>query len=330
MTQRGDLTRKWSRRGAHVFKGSGWKRRSLSSIGVSKTALGTAAGRALESRRHEKDRLFIDHFAMELLPLKYRAVVHLLELPILGAALLALRERQIPGIMGNLICRTRFIDDTVRDGLGRGCEQVAILGAGLDSRAYRIPGADRVRVFELDRPATQAWKRERLARLGHEPPLHVTFVPVNFEQQDLRELMVEAGFREGARTLVVWEGVTQYIGASAVDATFRDLRGAVALGSRIVFTYIHRGLIDDTAANERTKRLLAELERQGEPWVFGIYPAEISEYLAARGFHLLEDVGAADYRARYLTPIGRVMDVFEGERVAVAEIADSGEAKGGR
>lgn len=294
---------------------------------VSKTALGTAAGRAIESRRREGDRLFVDRFAMGFLPFKYRFIVHLLELPILGAALLAMRERQVPGIMGNLICRTRFIDDTLRDGLEAGCEQVAILGAGLDSRAYRIPGADRIRVFEFDRPATQAWKRNQLARMGHEPLSHVTFVPVDFERQDLGALMVEAGFRGGARTLVVWEGVTQYVEASAVDATFRNLRRAVAPGSRIVFTYIHRGLIDDSVAMEGMEKLLREVDRQGEPWVFGIHPVELSQYLATRGFNLLEDVGAADYRARYLTPTGRVMDVFEGERVAVAEAAGSDEAR---
>lgn len=294
---------------------------------VSKTALGSAAGRAIESRRRENDRLFVDRFAMRFLPLKYRAIVHLLELPVLGTALLAFRERQIPGIMGNLICRTRFIDDTFRDGLGGDCEQVAILGAGFDSRAYRIPGADRARVFEFDHPATQSWKRDRLDRMGFGPPSHVTFVPVDFERQDLGELMVGAGFRGGAYTLVVWEGVTQYIEASAVDATLEHLRCAIAPGSRVVFTYIHRGLIDGSAEIEGTHKLLAELKRQGEPWVFGIHPAELSRYLAGRGFRLLEDVGAAEYRARYLAPIGRVMDVFDGERVAVAETISSGEAR---
>jgi methyltransferase (TIGR00027 family) len=287
---------------------------------VSQTALGTAAGRALESRRPDGDRLFFDPFAMALLPPTYRAIVHLLGLPVLGRVLLALRERQIPGIMGNLLCRTRFIDDAFRDALAGGCEQVVILGAGLDSRAYRIPGADRIRVFELDHPATQAWKREQIARRRDVAPSHVTFVPVDFERQDLSDVLVGAGFRNDANTLVIWEGVTQYLAADAVDATFRHLSRLAAHGSRIVFTYVRGGVIDGSTKLDGTEKLLAEVKRRGEPFVFGIDPGELPQYLATRGLELIEDVGAEDYRIRYLKPTGRVMDLFEGERIAVAAV----------
>jgi methyltransferase (TIGR00027 family) len=257
---------------------------------------------------------------MGFLPLKHRVIVRLLQVPVLGAALLAKRERQIPGIMGNLLCRTRFIDDTFRDAVAEGFEQVAILGAGFDSRAYRIPGTSRIRVFEVDHPATQAWKRDRIERMHNELASHVTFVPIDFERQELGEVMAAAGFRTGARTFFIWEGVTQYIAAEAVDSTLRYVSHAAAPGSRIVFTYIHRGLIDGSATMQGAQKLLSELERQGEPWIFGIDPAELPGYLAARGLKLVEDVGAADYRKRYLDPIGRGMDIFEGERVAVAEV----------
>jgi len=287
---------------------------------VSRTACGTAVGRAIESYRAEKDRLFEDCFAMGFLPVKYRAIVRLLQVPVLGAALLAMRERQVPGIMGNLLCRTRFIDDTFRDTVARGFEQVVILGAGFDSRAYRIPGTSRIRVFEVDHPATQDLKRERIERMHNELASHVTFVPIDFERQELGEVIAAAGFRTGAKTFFIWEGVTQYIAAEAVDSTFRYVSHAGALGSRIVFTYIHRGLIDGSVRMEGAQKLISELERQGEPWGFGIDPAELSQYLAARGLKLVEDVGARDYRTRYLDPIGRAMDIFEGERVAVAEV----------
>jgi len=287
---------------------------------VSRTALGTAAGRAIESRRPANDRLFFDPFAIGFLPPLYRAMVGLLGLPVLGPALLALRERQIPGVMGNLVCRTRFIDDTLREALAGGCEQVAILGAGFDLRAYRIPGADRVRVFEVDHPATQAWKRERIERMEHRPVSHVTFVPVDFERQGLGETLAEAGFGSGANTLVVWEGVTQYIAARAVDATLSDIRSAIAPGSRIVFTYVHSGLIDGSLPMEGIEKLMAEITRHAEPWIFGIHPGELAHYLAARGLELVADVGATDYRARYLEPARREMALFEGERIAIAQV----------
>ncbi|HIJ64815.1 MAG TPA: class I SAM-dependent methyltransferase [Candidatus Hydrogenedentes bacterium] len=287
---------------------------------VSRTALGTAAGRAIESYRPEKDRLFEDRFAMAFLPLAYRAIVRLMRVPVLGAALLAKRERQFPGITGNLLCRTRFIDDAFREAVARGFQQAAILGAGFDSRAYRIPGADRIPVFEIDHPSTQVWKRARLERMHGELPAHVTFVPIDFERQELGEEMAAAGFQTGAKTFVIWEGVTQYIPAEAVDATFRYISRVVAPGSRIVFTYIHRGLIDGSVRMEGAQKLLSALKRLGEPWVFGIDPADLSHYLAARGLMLVEDVGAVDYQARYLDPTGRTMRLFEGERVALAEV----------
>jgi len=287
---------------------------------VSRTALGTAMGRALESARSGGDRLFEDAVAMTLLPARHRALVRLLRVPLLGRALLAMRERRIPGIMGNLLCRTRAIDDRLRTALARGCEQVLILGAGFDSRAFRIVDKEAVAVFEVDHPATQDWKRERSRTDASTLRSRVNLVPVNFETDDLGEALAAAGFRTDVETLVLWEGVTQYLEEAAVDATLRWISSSTAPGSEIVFTDILRGLVDGTSRDETTARFLAELEAQGEPWVFGIEPAELASFLADRGLELIEDIGAADYRSRYLNPTGRRMALSEGERIAVAEV----------
>lgn len=303
---------------------------------VSRTALGVTAIRAVETCRPERDRLFEDPFAMGFLPPAYRAAVRLLHVPLhgaallgphippLGAVLLSLRERHTPGIAGEVACRTRFIDDTLREAAAKGFEQVVILGAGLDSRAYRIAGMDRIPVFEVDHPVTQAWKRKRLQRMSHGGPSHVAFVPIDFERQGLGHVMEEAGFRTGVKSFFIWEGVTQYLGAKTVDSTFHYMSRAGAPGSRVVFTYIHRGLIDDSVPIKDAKKLRVWFKGQREPWVFGIDPAELAPYLAARSFRLIDDVGAADYRRRYLDPMGRRMHLFEGERVAVAETGEAG------
>ena len=272
-------------------------------------------GRALETYQHGESRLVDDPFAMRFLPPVHRFLVHLLRTPVLGPALLTKRERQVPGVMGNLLCRTRFIDETLREAQRAGIRQVAILGAGLDSRAYRLRD-DAVHVFEVDHPATQAWKRSRAMRscqVGQ-----VTFVSLDFETRKLPEAMSSSGFQTGAVCIFIWEGVTQYIHAEAVDRTFAYLADASAADSLLVFTYIHKGVLDGSLQLPGAKGFLAELESQGEPWVFGIDPAELSGFLAERGFTLLEDVGADEYRARFLQPLGRKMDLFEGERVAVA------------
>lgn len=285
---------------------------------ASRTALGTAAGRAIESHRAQSERLFEDRLAHGLLPTFLKVMVKLLTLPGIGPTLLAQRERQFPGIMGNLLCRTRFIDDTLRDALREGLDQVVILGAGLDTRAYRIPGIDEARVFEVDHPATQAWKCRRLERVLGELPSHVAFVPIDFDRQRLVEVMKDADFRADARTFFVWEGVTQYISPGAVDATLRYVSRSTRSGISIVFTYIDRRVVEGSLCSEVGGELMRSLERQGEPWIFGIVPAELEQYLAERNLELVENVGALEYRRRYLDPVGRKMNLFEGELIAVA------------
>jgi len=288
---------------------------------ASKSGLAVAAVRAIESYRPEKERLFEDRFARRFLPPVWRGIIELLRLPGLGSAVLAMRERQFPGVMGNLFCRTRFIDDALRDALGKGLDQVVILGAGFDSRAYRIPGMEQTSVFEVDHPAPQAEKQARLKRMLGTLPSHVTFVPIDFDRQQLEDVMAAAAFRTGARTFFIWEGVTQYITAEAVDATFRYVSRAAATGSEIVFTYIRRGIVDGSARSAADQKLVSVLQRVGMPWVFGLDPTELAQYLAERGLKLIKDVGASDYQARYLDPIGRKMNVFEGERIALAHTA---------
>jgi len=288
---------------------------------ASKSGLAAAAVRAIESYRPRKERLFDDRFACRFLPPVWRGIIELLRLPGLGSAVLAMRERQFPGVMGNLFCRTRFIDDALRDALGKGLDQVVILGAGFDSRAYRIPGIEQTSVFEVDHPAPQAQKQARLKRMLGMLPSHVTFVPIDFDRQELEEAMAAAAFRTGARTFFIWEGVTQYITAEAVDATFRYVSRSAVTGSEIVFTYIRRGIVDGSARSAADQRLVSAVQRVGMPWVFGLDPTELAQYLAERGLKLIKDVGASDYQARYLDPIGRKMNVFEGERIALAHTA---------
>jgi len=249
-----------------------------------------------------------------------RAIVRLLTLPGLGAWLLAKRDRRLPGIMGNLLCRTRYIDDATEDAIRDGADQVVILGAGFDSRPYRIPGMAQCRVFEVDHPTTQAWKRKRLSQILGALPPHVTFVPVDFNRQTLDAELDRAGLRPAASTFFIWEGVTQYITANAVDATFRFVSEAAAPGSRIVFTYIRRGVIDGTIRMDGREEILSETQRRGEPWEFGIVSEELASYLATRRLTLVEDAGAAEYRCRYLEPSGRKMTLFEGERTVLAVI----------
>jgi methyltransferase (TIGR00027 family) len=287
---------------------------------ASRTAEFMALFRAIESSGPADTRLFEDHFAHGFLTPVLAFVARFSTLPAIGAVIPWLIDRWWPGPRGAGIVRTRFIDDALRDALRDGCEQVVILGAGFDSRAYRIPGVERARVFEVDHPATQRIKREQMQRMLGTLPAHVIFVPVDFNQQRLQDVMAAAGLPAAARMFFIWEGVTNYLTADAVDTTFRYVSSAAGRGGRIVFTYIHRGILDGSAHFAGAQESIVTVRRAGEPFTFGFDPAELPAYLAARGFTLLEDVSAPDYRERYLRPLGRDMPVSEFYRAAVAQV----------
>jgi len=285
-----------------------------------------ALWRARESSRPAASRLFEDTLAPAFLGWRFRWALHLSRLPALGAIIpWSLVDGHWTGSRGTVVVRTRYIDDVLASALRSGLEQVVILGAGFDSRAYRIRGIERIRVFEVDHPMTQAEKKKMVARrLGTLPP-HVTFVPIDFSTHALDTVMPGSGFRAAARTFFVCEGVTHYLSEPGVDAVFRYVSRSAAAGSQMVFTYIHRTILDGTVTFTGANKTLDTVRRGGEPYTFGFDPAELPQYLAARGLILIEDVVARTFRDRYLQPLGRGHEpLSEFQRASLVEIAGQG------
>ncbi len=289
---------------------------------VSRTAIVVAVWRARESQRSAASRLFEDDLAQDFLGRRFRLALRVSRWPLVGSIVpWSLIDGHWTGSRGTVAVRTRYIDDALTAALQSGVEQVVILGAGFDSRAYRIPGIDRTRVFEVDHPATQAEKKQVVARrLGSLPP-HVEFVPIDFSTHTLDGAMPPAGFRTTARTFFICEGVTHYLSAPDVDTLFRYVARSAAAGSEMVFTYIHRAILNGAATFAGADRTLTIVRQSGEPYTFGFDPAELPAYLAARDLRLIEDLGAAEYRARYLAPRGRGHEpLSEFQRAALARI----------
>jgi methyltransferase (TIGR00027 family) len=288
---------------------------------ASKTAEYMALFRALESfRRPAGARLFEDPFAVGFLRPSLRSVVRLSRLPFGNSPVAWFIDWRWPGARASGIARTRLIDDALTDALRRGFGQVVILGAGFDCRAYRVRDIERTRVFEVDLPATLAAKKDLLKRMLNGLPAHVAFVEIDFNRQTLDEVMEAAGFDRRARTFFIWEGVTNYLTEEAVDATLRYLARAGAPGSRILFTYIHPGVLQNPAGFAGAQKSVSVVERAGERWTFGIDPADLPSYLADRGFELIEDIASLEYRARYLKPSRLRMRGYEFYRAALAQI----------
>ena len=274
--------------------------------------------RAVETARGESDRLFEDRYASRFLPAPLNLVAELARVPGIGRAVTWVLDTGWPRTRSSGVVRTRFIDDAVSDGLRAGAGQLLLLGAGFDSRPYRLAAANGVAIFEVDHPATQAAKRDRLSRMQSAPAERVHFVPVDFERTDLAAALRAAGFATDLPAVVVWEGVVSYLTAAAVDQNFALLQRLTTVGSRLIFTYVDKGALDGSVEFREAARWKQWERFSGEPFTFGFDPAELAGYLARYGFILANDHSTAEIAARLCTN-GRHELGSELYRVAVAE-----------
>jgi methyltransferase (TIGR00027 family) len=286
---------------------------------ASRTAEQNALFRALESALPARRRLFEDCLARAFLTWPLTLVARLAGVPGLREFVPRYIDNRWPGVRSSVVARTRLIDDAIADSFGEHIEQLVILGAGFDSRAYRLQCLRGITVFEVDHPDTQTTKRKALERALSIPPTHVRFVALDFNQHDLASVMAAAGYRESARTFILWEGVTNYLTEAAVDTTLRWCSRA-SPGSLLLFTYVHRDVLTRPSAFDGTKNLFASLERAGEKLTFGTEPSQLPEFLAERGLSLESDLGAAEYRQRYFGDAARKMRGHEFYRVALARV----------
>lgn len=294
---------------------------------ASRTAEQNALFRTIESTRPPSRRLFDDSLSRAFLTWPYSVVPAIAATPVLGGLVARFIDYRWPGVRTALIARTRLIDDMIGSALDRSVEQFVILGAGFDTRAYRLPRLSRMTVFEVDHPDTQAAKRKALETVLPALPAHVRFVPTDFKDRDLGSVMSEAGYSEAVPTFILWEGTTNYLNEEAVDATLRWVSRARA-GTRLLFTYVHRDIITRPEVFFGSKQLFAALEQAGERFTFGIEPAELRAFLAQRGLALDSDIGAAEYRQLYFKDAARNMRGHEFYRVALTHVAVGPDMKG--
>jgi methyltransferase (TIGR00027 family) len=263
----------------------------------SRTACQNALFRALEAQKAPDERVAGDTLAARFLTPEYRLVAELARVPALRRRTEAFIDRRWPCVRGGVVARTRFLDDTVARELP-GVRQVLILGAGFDSRPYRLAGMAGVETFEVDHPDTQALKRRVLDREHGSRTVAPHLVPVVFGKDDVSTALSEAGFGRGARTLVLWEGTTNYLGADAVDGTFCFLSEALGSGSPVLFTYVHAGLLDGSVPFEGGPTTMRAVRKVGEPMTFGFEPGDVPAYLAERGFALEWDLAVSELATR--------------------------------
>ena len=172
---------------------------------LSSTAYGVASLRAVENLLPEDKRLFNDPYSEKILPPIYKFFVMIMRPPILRNLLMKMREKTTPGVVGGILCRTLYIDDLLINAIKEGIGTVVNLGAGADSRAFRIPGIESIPYFELDLPEVLEDKRSRINKKIGELPSNVSLVPIDFNSQDFGEELKKAGYALSSKTFFMWE-----------------------------------------------------------------------------------------------------------------------------
>jgi methyltransferase (TIGR00027 family) len=280
---------------------------------VGRTALGAAICRLIEQYQPEKTRLFYDPVVKELVGAPIRI---LMQLASMRDFTIRRTDAVATGIYGAQVCRTRYIDDAVQAALSQGIRQLVILGAGFDTRPYRLPGMESVNVFEVDLPSVQNDKKKKIWKYLGRLPDHVTFIPIDFDTQTLEAVLSGVAFDRRRPTVFIWEGVTQYLSEEDVRETLTFI-GKSTPESIIVFTYVLKSIIERRSDIPGADKMI-DVVAEYAPWVFGLEPSGVPEFLKSFNLALIADVGSSDYQDKYLKPVERNLVVFEGERIVHA------------
>ncbi len=271
---------------------------------------------AIEQYEKPERRLVQDDLAASFLPGALRAFVRAMRPSLLRRLVMGASERSGPGLWANIACRKRFVDDKLDESLGD-IDAVVILGAGLDTRGYRLARRTDIPVYEVDLPVNIERKRAVVRRALGTQPASVRLVPMDFERDNLAAVLAEHGYRTDYRTFFIWEGVTQYLTADAVRATLGQLRGA-APGSRLVFTYIRRDFIDGVNLYD-ARSLYRRFREKRQVWLFGLQPDDVSAFIAEYGWRLIEQAGPDYLVEHYIRPTGRNLGASQLEWSVYAE-----------
>ena len=270
---------------------------------------------AFEQCLPEDQRIVSDDLALPILPFGYRA-----EVRVIGRFtdwIIRKSEERVPGLWGGIMARKRYIDDTAIEAAEDHIEAVVNLGAGFDTRSYRLPVLADVPAWEIDQPRNISAKRSRLQKLFQQVPDHVTLVPIDFDHQDLATVLASHRYGPEGKTFFIWEGVTQYLTEDGIRATFDFLAKAPA-GSRLVFTYTPRDFIDGRVFYGQ-EYLYRQMLVRNKIWLFGIDPENVDTFIGEYGWQVLEHLGYDELDERYVKPTGRDLQSMAIERIVCAE-----------
>lgn len=273
----------------------------------------TARGAAIQRAAHqllESPRVFEDPLALGIFGAE--------GVRWLGRNLDRYRSEGSRAMRAFLVMRSRFAEDELARAYERGVRQYVVLGAGLDTFAYRNPHRG-LKVFEVDHPDTQAWKRARLRDQSIAVPGSMRFAPVDFERQTLADGLRAAGFRADRPAFLSWLGVTIYLSRPAVAGTLRYV-AALPRGSQVVFDFAPPPAELGEAERRGHDRAAAGVARTGEPWIGYFSPGALEDEMRSGGFAEARAIGSEEMNRRYFSGRADGFRLYGSGRIMAAQV----------
>jgi methyltransferase (TIGR00027 family) len=268
------------------------------------TAEGACALRAAGATLSDPEIRNPDHMAGDFIAPGLRLTA-LVKVPVLRRLSPRLLERILPGSLWFELARTRYMDEVLLREVAEGATQVVFLGAGLDSRSYRLRDElAAAALFEVDHPVTAAVKAERLEAIFCDMPDHVNYVHVDFNTQDVAERLAAHAFDAAARSIVIWSGVAPYLEPEGVAQTMRWFAAGTGAGSALSFDYLWQEVVDGDDSFYGAPELLKRVTEGGEPFKSGIPRGGTKDFIEGFGLVLEEDLGPQDAHERILHHAG--------------------------
>jgi len=205
-----------------------------------------------------------------------------------------------PGMYEYVIARTKFIDSIFKKAVLSEFDQIVIFGAGFDSRGIRFDDLNqKTMIFELDAPVTQEAKINQLKKRGIEINPHIIFVSMDFNKELIEERLTESGFNSKQKSLFILEGLIFYLTSEAVDKTFRVINTLAGKGSEVVFDYIYSSVLRGENLYYGESEVFKGVEKENEPWCFGIEKGEIESFLTKRNLRLIRNLDSEELEKEF-------------------------------
>jgi methyltransferase (TIGR00027 family) len=283
---------------------------------AAKTGSGPTAMVAVEQYFPHEQRILIDDLSISILPLGARVLLWFISPSWARNWLIRFAEKNTPGLWALVMCRKRFIDEKLLESVD--CIGAVVnLGAGSDTRVYRLQALAHIPAWEIDQQQNIDAKRTRLQKVFRAVPNNVTLMAVDFDHDELGAALTAAGVSNAVPTFFILEGVLQYLTEPAVKSIF-DFMAKAAKGSRLAFTYVRKDFIDGRSLFGQEGLHKRYVEKG--IWIVGLeYPDGVVNLLSAYGWRLIEDFGYEELTRRYVKPTGRELSSTPVERVAYAE-----------